>query len=107
MADNQAIRHACVTLSPSRSCGTAVKYCVEYLAIAGVFWAGNGEYESQVNFCPVCGTKAPVQTPSQETDEGQELFDALNADWGSYSPWIEGEAIFETLLEQLLERKSS
>lgn len=24
----------------------------------GQMWVGNGEYESQVNYCPICGNKA-------------------------------------------------
>jgi hypothetical protein len=27
----------------------------------GKMWVGNGEYESQVNYCPVTGQMAPVQ----------------------------------------------
>jgi hypothetical protein len=27
----------------------------------GKMWIGNDEYESQVNFCPVTGEKAPTQ----------------------------------------------
>lgn len=26
----------------------------------GTLWAGNGEYNTQVNFCPMCGKKAKV-----------------------------------------------
>ena len=32
----------------------------------GQFWVGNGEYGSQVNFCPYCGAKAPVQVETIE-----------------------------------------
>lgn len=27
----------------------------------GQFWVSNGEYGTQVNYCPKCGAKAPVQ----------------------------------------------
>jgi hypothetical protein len=30
------------------------------------FWVTNGEYGSQVNYCPYCGAKAPVQIESPE-----------------------------------------
>lgn len=45
----------------SAQAGPAVNYCFE-AADDGSFWAGNAEYESQVNFCPFCGEKAKVET---------------------------------------------
>lgn len=27
----------------------------------GTMWAGNGEYDTQVNFCPFCGDAAPIK----------------------------------------------
>jgi hypothetical protein len=41
-------------------CGPAVEYC--WTGRDGHLWAGNGEYESMVNFCPFCGYKA--ETPA-------------------------------------------
>lgn len=93
--------HACVVFSPARSCGTAVKYCVEYEGIEEVFWAGNGEYETQVNFCPFCGTKAPVQIPSVSTSTDLALFESLDAP-GHYSPWRQGEQEYQRLEDALL-----
>ena len=53
--------HYCVLDSDTAQAGPAIEYCFEEDTDegAGCFWAGNGEYESQVNFCPVCGQKAP------------------------------------------------
>ena len=39
--------------------GTAFNVCIEDKR--GRLWVHNGEYGSQVNFCPVCGYKAPTQ----------------------------------------------
>lgn len=38
-----------------RCYGAAFDHCKE--DIEGVFWVSNGEYSSQVNFCPFCETK--------------------------------------------------
>jgi hypothetical protein len=38
--------------------GTAIEKCWENEK--GKLYAGNGEYGSQVNFCPICGYKAKV-----------------------------------------------
>lgn len=51
--------HQCSLESPSRAHGEAITLCRE--DGDGTFWAGNSEYESQVNYCPMCGAKAPVQ----------------------------------------------
>ena len=53
-------KHLCILDSPSDAYGAAVTYCDEQDS-DGTFWVGNDEYASQVNFCPVCGAKAPVQ----------------------------------------------
>lgn len=37
----------------------AIEEC--YTDIGGRMWAGNGEYVSQVNYCPRCDAKARVQ----------------------------------------------
>lgn len=45
--------------APNGLWGPAVEYTrVDSL---GKMWAGNGEYETQVNYCPFSGVKAPVQ----------------------------------------------
>jgi hypothetical protein len=51
--------HLCVPNSPDGAYGPAIDECNE--DDEGRFWVGNGEYESQVNYCPVCGMKAPRQ----------------------------------------------
>ena len=43
--------------------GPAIEYCYE--DDYGMF-AGNGEYESQVNYCPFCGEKADIQGPVED-----------------------------------------
>lgn len=45
--------------SPQKSWGPSVEYV--RVDESGKMWIGNGEYESQVNFCPFTGTPAPVQ----------------------------------------------
>lgn len=51
--------HRCWLLGAKRGpWGVAIEDCSER---DGEFWVGNGEYASQVNYCPVCGEKAPVQ----------------------------------------------
>jgi len=40
-------------------CVSSVKYCYE--DTDGALWAGDGERESPVNFCPFCGKRADVQ----------------------------------------------
>jgi len=52
-------KHRCELTSPNKAYGIDIKYCYE--DTEGKFWAGNIEYESQVNFCPVCGFKTKVQ----------------------------------------------
>lgn len=49
-------KHRCELNSPDKAWGIAIKYCYE--DAEGNLWAGNIEYESQVNYCPVCGYKA-------------------------------------------------
>jgi hypothetical protein len=53
------IKHYCELESPSEAQGTAIEGCYE--RNDGTFWAGNAKYGSQVDYCPVCGTKAPKQ----------------------------------------------
>jgi hypothetical protein len=52
-------KHDCKLDSPSEGYGAAIDDCYE--KNDGTFWAGNGAYGSQVNYCPVCGAKAPKQ----------------------------------------------
>jgi hypothetical protein len=52
-------QHNCTLDSPSDVYGIAMDICYE--KDDGTFWVSNGEYASQVNYCPVCGSKAPKQ----------------------------------------------
>ena len=52
--------HRCKLDSAESMWGPAIDQCVE--REDGTLWAGNGEYESQVNFCPACGYAAKVKT---------------------------------------------
>lgn len=54
-----ADRHLCTGKLPENGYGPAIDRCRE--DAEGRFWIDNGEYFSQVAFCPYCGTKAPVQ----------------------------------------------
>jgi len=44
---------------PSGAYGSVIDHCYE--DEKGQFWVSNYEYESQVNFCPFCGDRAPAQ----------------------------------------------
>ena len=52
-------QHNCTLDSPSDAYGIAMDICYE--KDDGTYWVSNGEYASQVNYCPVCGAKAPKQ----------------------------------------------
>lgn len=56
-------RHVCQGYLPVGGYGAAVTCCVE--DEEGKLWVANGEYESQVNYCPYCGFRASTQV----TDE--------------------------------------
>lgn len=58
-------RHNCKLYAPYNAYGEAIEYCIEDEDEDGKFWAGNDEYESQVNYCPVCGAKAPKQVENK------------------------------------------
>ncbi len=67
---NVVIHHYCKGALPGDAYGDAINECWEAPLhgqeklpkdLSGTFWVGNGEYWSQVNFCPYCGAKAPVQ----------------------------------------------
>ena len=49
-------QHECEISRPHGSYGYAIDYCSE--DEQGRFWVGNGEYYSQVKFCPECGIQA-------------------------------------------------
>lgn len=42
--------------------GIAIDDCSE--DEEGQFWCGNGEYSTQVEYCPFCGQKAPTPCPT-------------------------------------------
>jgi hypothetical protein len=48
--------HECECDFPYEGYGEAITYCEELED--GTLWVGNGEYDSQVNFCPNCGYEA-------------------------------------------------
>lgn len=54
-------------------CGPAIHYCKEDEEY-GFLWAGNGEYETMVNFCPFCGYKA--KRPAVDQDEWEKIMEA-------------------------------
>lgn len=51
--------HICNVSFPSEGYGEAIDRVDE--REDGTLWAGNGEYETQVNFCPKCGYEAKVK----------------------------------------------
>jgi len=60
--------HCCMvapgTVRDYEGWGNAIDLCEGHED--GTFWVGNSEYGSQVNFCPFCGQKAPVQITGLE-----------------------------------------
>ena len=50
--------------APSNRWGTAILYT--RIDETGRMWVGRYEYETQVNFCPMTGEKAPVQMKSED-----------------------------------------
>jgi hypothetical protein len=46
-------------ISPEGLWGIAIDYT--RIDKEGKMWVGNGEYETQVNYCPFTGTQAPKQ----------------------------------------------
>ncbi len=59
-------KHSCEGKLPFGSYGDAIDDCDEN--DDGELWAGNGEYRSQVNFCPFCGFKAKVEALSMKDE---------------------------------------
>ena len=53
----EAKRHFCRAYTWDGDFGPAIEICVEYEN--GRFVVGNGEYSSEVFFCPFCGVQAP------------------------------------------------
>ena len=53
-------RHLCFAADGFESgpTGHAIDQCRE--EDDGEFWAGNGEYATQVRFCPFCGAESPA-----------------------------------------------
>lgn len=51
--------------TPRKLWGDAITYT--RIDEKGRMWIGNGEYESQVNFCPMTGVEAPVKLKLEET----------------------------------------
>ena len=66
LAQTEQAPHQCELNSPYQAYGVAIEDVYE--DDEGRFWAGNGEYGSQVNYCPVCGTKAPKQIEGDKHD---------------------------------------
>lgn len=58
MAEINPAGHDCGGPTPHGDYGEAIDSCHEL--DDGTFWVGNGEYSSQVNFCPYCGAAAPI-----------------------------------------------
>ena len=65
-----ASKHECSDALPYTGDGPAVTACYE--DDLGQFWATNEEYESQVNFCPMCGERAPKAIEGAD-EYGQSL----------------------------------
>lgn len=64
MPESSKEEHSCKGYIDSDAHGPAIDSCLEWED--GTFWVSNGEYQSQVNYCPYCGTKAPTQGRIEE-----------------------------------------
>jgi hypothetical protein len=51
--------HLCKLEGPWNNYGPSIEQC--WTDSDDYMWAGTEEYLSQVNYCPICGMKAPVQ----------------------------------------------
>lgn len=60
------MKHYCVGELPSTNCGDAFVLCYE--DDRGALWVTNGEYGSQVAFCPYCGTAASAKPTVEPID---------------------------------------
>ncbi len=54
------MKHNCEGHSPHDGYGPAIDHCIKNKK--GELWSGNGEYGSQVNYCPYCGYEAEIKT---------------------------------------------
>jgi hypothetical protein len=61
--------HTCEGNLPEGGYGAAIEGCSE--KEDGTLWAGNGEYDSQVAFCPYCGFAARIKP--EVTSEAERL----------------------------------
>jgi len=66
--------HNCSGYTADDMAGSAITYCQER---DGELWAGNGEYESQVNYCPYCGFKATVKAVIELTQTFEDYLNGL------------------------------
>lgn len=57
--------------------GPAISYCVEYDDFK--LFAGNGEYESQVNFCPICGYEAKIKIEEVSKEQLEKAFEKVES----------------------------
>jgi len=64
MAHRQKDGHLCEGWGSSSMADSSVEHCYE--DTDGALWAGDADYESQVNYCPFCGKKADVQAGEPE-----------------------------------------
>lgn len=55
---NTKQKHKCEYDVPYSSDGPIIRVCLES---HGRFWVGDKKGGSQVNYCPFCGMKAPIQ----------------------------------------------
>jgi hypothetical protein len=61
--------HRCEDIdAPARLYGEAISECYEE---DGIFWVGNREYETAVNYCPFCGMKAPKSSKEARAALGE------------------------------------
>jgi hypothetical protein len=60
------MKHECDGNLPKAVHGAAITDCYE--DDDGKFWVGNGEYSSQVMFCPYCGERAKTMPRIDEVE---------------------------------------
>jgi hypothetical protein len=72
------VLHECFGELPSGGYGSAIDGCDEL--DDGTLWISNGEYSSQVLFCPYCGFRARTIPPGFDAPIPKRVLTAMGSD---------------------------
>ena len=79
MSEEEEAHYCDFYYMPSDGYGAAINSCSEIEE--GELWVDNGEYASQVNYCPYCGFKAKVQVTKIKIMSEEELQESEKLKW--------------------------